>query len=109
MTITGINFSKGSIISGSGVKANKVGITMAAVLAVRHFYSLVLDNATKVKKIRKNRLFVWQMEGRAKRTKIEDLAEKTGNFSIKCLILPALNTIRKPCDNEANSNQMLSL
>lgn len=109
MTITGINFGKSSIISHRGVDLNQFGIAIATVLFARHFVDLALDIATKVKKIRKNRVVVCQGTGAGKWTKVAVFEQNTGNFLGKEADKAALNTDRKPCDNEVNSNQMLSL
>lgn len=109
MTITGINFSKSSIISRRGVKANQFGIAMASVLTARHFVDLALDSATNVKKIRKNRALSYPGRTALISGKMEGLVLKKGDFLVNFSILTALNTDRKPCDNEVNSNQMLSL
>ena len=109
MTITGIDFSKGSIISQRGIDANEFGIAMATVLTARHFVDLALDIATNVKKIRKNRVVRGHGRPALKSRKIAGLALKKGDLLVNFSIFPALNTVRKPCDNEVNSNQMLSL
>jgi hypothetical protein len=82
---------------------------MATVLIARHGVDLALDIATNVKKIRKNRVGSCRGGIALNSRKIEGLALKRRDFLVNFSIFPALNTVRKPCDNEVNSNQMLSL